>query len=169
MQFMNNREPFAKGVASSWEMKTKPQNVDQTACIGGFMIHGPFHPFWNMWSVSVVHLRDIEGGTKVNRKDPENTHEFQIVSIDSAKQENFDPHAEELKVPILMLSPPDLIHQVQLDSDIQAREILELMVKTICEKGVSPDSDLRPVWKILIDGTIEHIRSGAPCSVGATH
>lgn len=150
-------------VVKCWNLR-KPEKLarpDYNAHIAGWIINGPYHPFWRWWNLSIVHLRDIPGVEPAHVQFPGATHEVIIATINPERCSKPDIDAlERGTVQLPFLSPMDLVHQVILVSDEQAAELAELMINAILSGDYSPDSDFRGRWKSILDRTAEHLRLG---------
>jgi hypothetical protein len=147
------REPNFSGYAKGWKTTWQDDRPDSKACIGQYIIEGAFHPFWSQWVIACVSLADFPGAAPAKKHHPDNTHEFLIIAVDP--KQKLDPDV----VPTTsgyMLQPIDLIHQVKLPDDKDAADILELMVRSICDGKMSPDQDYRSAWKEIINNTVAH-------------
>ena len=77
------REPDVIGnVARAWRVPKPPDAPkDQDATVAAWLIEGPFHPAWQHWLMSVVHLREIPGVKPAVKRYPEAAYEFLIASL----------------------------------------------------------------------------------------
>lgn len=151
------QEPDFIGIGRAWEMRAGPQaRQEQSASLIGYVLHGPWHPFWHWWMVSVVHLRPIDGQA-ANKRYPEAEYEFMIVSIDPETPP--DP-AETFPQDVKYLTPIDVVEQFDGVSDDDARGICTAAVRAITQGGASPDQDYRSWWADAIRHTVEHYKAG---------
>lgn len=153
------KEPDVKGpAAEAWQIANPPTQPVATAAVAGWLIHSThFHPFWRWWSLSVVHLRDVEGVPAAVKDYPEAEYELMILSLDP-EADAPDPDHPEGGYPFLM--PPDLSHQFHGITDAEAQGLALVAVRAICAGRISPDADYRSIWKGTIAGTIDCIREG---------
>jgi hypothetical protein len=150
------------GSGRAWKIATTDpeileENVDWNAGVGSYLVHAPHgHPYWYWYCVGCVHLRDIPGQSRPPRRDfPEATHEMMFLALNP---EAPIPDVDDWQG-MRHLSPVDLEHQFQVNSDEEAAELTELVVRHICA-GQSPDQDFRTYWRGMIDETAERIRLG---------
>lgn len=144
----------------AWRLDLTKAKGDTTACIGEWLVQGPFHPFWSYWLVGAVHLRPIEGATQAPVINvPGASHEFLILSLDSPPAGTVRPDPDDFKT-FRILEPPDFVQQQIGLTDEQAAEIVDGMVRAIVELGWSPDSDNRRHWDAVVGKTAEHARLG---------
>jgi hypothetical protein len=149
------RDPDIKGrVAEAWLIKLKSED---RGTLAGWVVRGPFHPFWQWWMVTVVHLRDIPGQSPAHKSYPEAEFEFIILS---ANPEHSPPDPDNPAGGYKFLVPPDVVEQFHGVSDHDAKRILESSVRAICDGIMSPDSDYRSIWKETLAGTVQHFREG---------
>lgn len=151
------REPDFSGIGRAWEMQMgNHHRTEQEATLKGYVVNGPWHPFWSWWMVAVIHLREIPGTRPPHKHYPEAEYEFMIVSIDPETVPDPDqPFPQDIRY----LSPPDVVKQFHGVTDEQAAEICESAAHNIA-MGASPDSDNRRWWEGSIERTVEHYRQG---------
>ena len=112
--------------------------------LGLWLITGPFHPVWNQWIVSLIHLRDGENEQlPAQRKNPNLTHQLIIASINPDTPATADSPIEEIG----LLTPHDLAHQFQAENDAAALERVEQCLELVKQEKLSPDSDYRKTWQ----------------------
>ena len=161
-----------QGPTRAWLIaKSAVTRPDQEATIAGWLVNGPFHPLWQWWMLSIVHLRDLPGVPPAQKRYPEAEYEFMIVSLNPEKGV---PDIDELertgtwgdpeKPPFL--TPIDVTEQFHGITDAQAHEIAEKAVNAILDGWISPDQDFRSSWSRVIASTIDHYRRGVH---GAAH
>ena len=153
------RDPDYKGNGTAaWRVDiSNPMTAGQTATLSSWLVTGPFHPAWNHWAISVIHLREIEGTKPANKQYPEAEYEFLIVSLNPDHQPDPDNPTETFHY----LTPIDVVEHFHGLNDVQAEELCELCVRAIVDGRASPDQDWRPWWKACIKNTVEHIRTGS--------
>ena len=135
--------------AQAWHIPLHAMSpVARQATIGAWFIHGAFHPCWDHWLMSIVHLRDLPGTPPARKQSPEAQYEFIIASL--ANEGGHDPlHPETMEI----LSPLDLCYQFggMNDSDgtndAHVRNMLTDFVRLVCEGKASPDTDYRTFWQ----------------------
>lgn len=154
-------------VARAWKVAIPEAYTG--ASVANWFVNGPFHPLWRWWYVSCIHLRDIPGGVPTSMSFPEATHEMLILSLNPGDDlehpvppdiDALEAGSTKLEAMPGILVPPDLTHQVRLDSDEQAAEITGLMVEHMVAGTASPDQDFRPWWETVLDTTARHYREG---------
>jgi hypothetical protein len=145
-----------KGV-KAWKIDAAPLDLDQTATIEAWLVHGNFNPAWSYWQVAVITLKDIPGVPSAKKHYDEAEYEFQIVALQSPPKMHPDPDDVNTLWPLL---PPDAVIQFHGISDGHARGIVKAAVSAIVMDGVSPDSDNRMWWVQMVNRTVEHIREG---------
>lgn len=152
------RAPDFGGVAQAWKMEMgEDHRKEQEATIAGYVIRGPYHPFWKWWMISVVHLRPLDGVPPAKKHYPEAEYEFMIMSIDPEKPEP-DPD-KPFPQDVGYLTPADCVVQFDGVTDEQAAEVCEAAAKTIAN-GMSCDSDFRSWWEGSIRSTVQHYKEG---------
>jgi hypothetical protein len=150
------RDPDFRGVGTqAWRSRLQSDAPEHQAHLAGWVINGPFHPFWSYWVLGVVSLAEMPGVAPPNKVYPEAEYEIMIVSCDP---EHPTPDPDEAGW--VTLSPADLVYQFDGVTDEQAIEIAELMVRQIVAGEMSPDSDYRAEWKRRLDTTVEHYKEG---------
>lgn len=145
-----------KKFAEAWRIDIKKLderlNGAPHATLGVFLVKGPFHPFWDSWLVTMVHLRPAEGVPEAHKDSPEETHEFHISSLNPLAQNDekivYDP--DNLPLPFPVLDPIDVAVRFTATCDSQALDYLERSIKKIMSGAISPDSDFRADWKETI-------------------
>ena len=148
-----------------WRIRDSAKTLpDHEAALASWLIEGPFHPLWNQWQLSVIHLRDIEGVKPAFKQYPEAEYEFLIVSLNPDRRCDVDELEStgnwgDPAVP-KFLTPADVTKQFDGVTDRQAVEIGEAAIRGIVSGELSPDSDFRSAWERLIDGTVAHYREG---------
>lgn len=133
------------------------QKPDHEATLGMWIVSAPYaHPAWHMYSVSVVHLRDIPGAPPANKRYPEAEYELTIWALDPNVV--VDPDVHPLKLPIL--TPPNLVHQFHGVTDEQARAVTGALAYAFVDGLANPDTDFRTHTVHLLRQTIEHLVLG---------
>jgi hypothetical protein len=153
---MTDRKPDHSGVASAWKMEFGDYaRPEQAATLNGYVINGPYHPFWKWWMVAVIHLREIDGVPSANKQYPEAEYEFMILSIDPERNQP-DPD-KPFPQDVGYLQPPDCVVQFHGVTDEQAAEICQMSARAI-SMGQSCDSDFRSWWESAIKNSVKHVR-----------
>ena len=160
------RTPDQKGHGAEAWVITIPKTVKPHGTVKSWLVKGEkFHMLWNHWAVSLIHLRPYEGEPQppiLNK--PNMTHEVLIFALNPGEdQENrrvYDP--DNFPVPTPYMRPIDLSEQFEAPSDEKATEVVDLMVRAICDGIMSPDQDFRSVWKEVVAATAAHIRGECP-------
>ena len=159
------RAPDLSGVARGWRIDLVSANrqsgkPDTSATLAQWLVNGPFHPLWSYWIVACIHLRPIDGVPQAKVSVPGATHEFLIISLESAPgSPEHRPDPDDLST-WHILQPADCVHQEIGLTDQQAADICDLIVRAACEKGWTLDSDARSFWQDTIARTAEHFRLG---------
>lgn len=140
------RNPDIEGYAKAWIINWEETDSAQQACLKCYLIEGNFHPIWNQWCLSVVHLRDITGVPPATKIKPEYTHEFIIVAANPKVELDPDIRPE----PGWHMTPIDVCEQFKSPSDKDAIKLLNVAASFICGGKISPDQDFRMAWSKLI-------------------
>lgn len=127
--------------------------------VANWIVYVPMaHPFWNWYLVSCVHLRPdpAEPDKPPYISFPGATHEFLFMALNPEEPlPSLGPKADAQ-----YLTPVDLATQGILQDDQAATRVLELCVRAMVERGISPDQDNRSWWERAIQATCEHERLG---------
>lgn len=147
------REPDVIGnVARAWRVPKPPDAPkDQDATVAAWLIEGPFHPAWQHWLMSVVHLREIPGVKPAVKRYPEAAYEFLIASLHA--DGGHDPDQPQ---GWLWLQPLDVCEQFHGMGDGEAADMLRVFVGAVCDGIASPDSDYRRFWQQQLDLAMQH-------------
>jgi hypothetical protein len=165
-------EPTVAGPAGrAWRTRLKPigergkPDTDGTVCC--WLINAPgAHPFWSYWALSLIHLRPIEGTKQAHKAFETATHELMIMALDPSKP--LPPLDVSADWPLHWLTPLDVCQQFEVPSDEAADEIATLCVRSIVDGRISPDQDYRSYWRVSIEATAEHYRTGGHVWPGAS-
>lgn len=137
------------------EIPETKKNGDAHSALRQWVVKGPFHPFWNTWIVTVLHLRDLPGLQPSTKTSPEMTHEFIMFALNPGKDQFsptvYDP--DDLPFPLPYLQPIDVTCQVECKSDAHAVDLCDLAVKIIMDGHATPDQDFRPFWERTLPAT----------------
>jgi hypothetical protein len=143
-------------LARAWRISHPDEAADHPASMKAWLVCQPAsHPHWSFYSVGAISLADVPGVPPANKHFPEATHEFLVVALDPSKP--LPPIKRWEKA--AHLTPIDLCHQVVLDSDEHAQEIVDLLVRSACDRWLL-DEDHRAFWKRTLDTTARHYREG---------
>lgn len=128
---------------------------DHAGYVRGYLVHFPgAHAFWDEWTVEVIHLRDLPGVKPAHKRTEACSHEFLFTAFE--KEQPHDPDAFKGT----RLVPLDLVHQVEGITDEQARTILDLAVRLMCDCGIPPDADYRGFWTVTLTATAQCTAAG---------
>jgi hypothetical protein len=126
----------------AWRIDVTKMSSQHTTIVG-WILHCPWaHPMWANYALAIVHLREAPGIKDAHKKFPEATHEIQVLALHP--DWNGDPYA------LSMLMPPNLIEQATFIDDIAASQWLGDRIQQILRAELSPDSDYRKAWQILV-------------------
>ena len=155
-------DPVIVGSAGqAWAIPNRSPVPDHAACLCTYLLRAPgFHPFWDRWALSCVHLRPIEGVRPAVLNLPGASHELLIVAIDPAWNPPDEDDFGFSRGGVPFLSPIDVAQQFRVNGDRQAQELARLCVLAICRGHMSPDQDYRAAWKDTIEATADHLRRG---------
>lgn len=150
------REPDITGRGvRAW--KITDERPAARAGLGAWLVNCTWaHPAWSWWTVSVVHLRDLEGVQPAVKKYPAAEFEFLVMALDPECIHSLDP---DHPVGWKYLSPIDVVHQFHGVTDRVATQICEDAVRAIANGEMSPDQDFRRAWRENLDATVRHYRS----------
>lgn len=149
------REPDKKGSsAEAWKLPSprKLATKDQEATLAVWLVQGPFHPIWDKWLVSMIHLRDIPGVRPAEKK-PGMTHEIVMVAVHPTA----DVSVDEPPNSVPLLEPVDQVIQFAAATDEMAQQVFEEVIDLIC-RGASPDQDYRAAWNQVIPEIAQRMR-----------
>jgi hypothetical protein len=124
-------------------------------------VHGPYHPLWSWWQVSVITLEDVPGFPPANKQYPEAQWEFSVTSLNAGPgcdRKTVDIDAIERgdrKATPGFLTPQDVVVQFHAVTRDQAAQVCEHAVDAIVA-GQSCDSDHRQWWQGAVTKTVEH-------------
>lgn len=152
--------PYGK----AWQIApTTRRTLDHEAHVDGWLVERPgAHMLWRHWMVACISLRDIPGVPPAVKRYPEAEFELSIVTADPgtpAKPAVLTIEEAEANG-LALLQPPDVVFQFHGVPELEARTICKLVVDTIVNKGVSPDSDFRQWWMDTLRATVEHYKAG---------
>lgn len=134
------RTPIAStSFGAAWLIDLEPDEVARGSTSHG-IIHAPWaHPLWSWYVVWSVHLRPIEGFPPASLARPEATHEFQVWAA-----QDLDPNADRsADIVRKLLSPQNLVVQLELPDDAAALEITRRLLTAVARAELSPDTDHR--------------------------
>ena len=146
---MRNADIDANGI-KIWETKWETDDPQITALSQYLVESKRFHPHWSQWVVTAISLADVPGVPPANKDTPDMTHEILIISV------NPDVYLDPDVVPTeqWMMAPVDLVKQVSLPSDDEAKYVLKRIINQIASGRMSPDQDYRNAWKSVIDAIV---------------
>lgn len=138
------RSPDTQGhVGTAWLLTpSKPGGT-----VSMWLVKCPnLHPWWQWWTVSVVHLREVRDLPSAKRRYPEAEYELQIRTVDPEALPNPDPDLVDEGYDYL--EPSDVIEQFHNVTDAQAERIATAAIRGILDGAVSPNGDVR--WKSFL-------------------
>lgn len=100
------------------------------------------HAFWDLWVLSLVHLRPVEGQDDAKPAFPGAEFEILFGALDPDKEHSPDADPPTFHI----MRPIDLAVQFGGVTDAQALQIFKMVVGKMFEQGVPPDSDYRRFW-----------------------
>lgn len=166
---MANREPDLRGIAKAWHIRETPEIKAahvaswgyEDSGIDGWIINGPYHPFWSWWYVACISLRPVEGAPPTHKQYPEAEYELTFWSLQYPTDiELLEAGRIDEQKGLGFLHPADVTFQFHGLSDKQAAQLCEIAVRTIVN-GQSCDSDYRSWWLNALAQTVAHMRTGA--------
>jgi hypothetical protein len=154
------------GRVKAWKLRHVNRGGRTPAELGTWLVHDPgAHMFWSWWVVICVHLRPFEGEEQpANLQFPEATHEFVCMALQPStpKKAIPMPRPEDEDDPDFTfwpyMTPADWVVQVQLPTDEDAVELLDLLPKRLMEGNISLDQDYRQRWISIVKTTAGHYR-----------
>lgn len=175
-----DRAPDFQGIGKAWRVRLEdvkprtPQLAAQLRCtVASWIVQGPWHPFWDHWTLYVVSLQDEPGLGPAHRHYEEAEYEFAIWSLQPPDNSRVgirgDPSVEDLEATgqgLPMLTPADVITQFHGVTRDKAADIARATVQMIIQGGASPDQDWRAWWKVCIENTVRHARGEAHLPAG---
>jgi hypothetical protein len=139
--------------ASAWNIKL----TGNDACVGLWLVNGPFHPVWTWWAIIALHLRPIAGREDPYKEYPSAGHEIQIISLDPNHPIDIDDIDRGGALHIL--TPPDCFVQCGGLMDIQAAAVVTGVAYMVCH-GYSPDEEQQAWWRSAILRAAQLTRTG---------
>lgn len=137
-----------------WRPDPPMQNPAQISLVAQWLIRQPaVHPCWDYWSISLVHLRPVDGRPDPYLRFDGATHEIAIVALDPRVR----PDARDFST-LHPLFPPDLVHQVALPDDGYAARLAEQLLYFVLRGAATLDSDYRSGLEQLIDREAARLR-----------
>lgn len=149
------REPDQEGPAGkAWLLRPS----DPRASLGVWLVNRPgAHPWWEWWTVDILHLREEDGLSAPKKAYPEAQYEFQIRTIDPDDFPTPDP--DLIDEGYEFLEPPDVVEQFHGIDDAQAQALCARAIRSILKGDISPDQDFRAKWNTLIGKMVEELSS----------
>jgi hypothetical protein len=157
-------EPHRVGVRGCyWELDREAlcSSGDATATVlAVYLLDVPSaHPAWDCYLLSIIHLRDVPGIPAAHREFPTATHEILLWALNPESDASWNGIAFPPEGRFL-LTPPNLIEQVELPSDEYALELVALLARAFIDGILSPDTDFRRMQQQAIRETALHMREG---------
>jgi hypothetical protein len=150
----------------AWQVALQPLGQrgrpDYDATVGFWIVKAPqSHPLWWWYSLSIIHLRPVNGVREAYVSTPDSTHELLLLAL-SPECPVPDLYAIERNdySSLRHLVPANLAEQFQVANDAEAHRLGELAVSAIVNGLISPDTDYRSHWKHAIAETARHFREG---------
>lgn len=137
---------------------------DHDATLWSALVRVPgAHPFWSWWLLTVLHLRDIPGVRPAHLHFQGAEHEFSIIAIDPSEEgePNLEAFERRKQDGFPLLTPIDVCEQFAGMTDAQAVKLGQGALRAILAGQMSPDQDFRAAWKLMLAGTVNHLRTGA--------
>lgn len=145
---MITQKPWIHNLSTNtkvWTVIASDDDPNSVFDCGMWLIWAPWaHPLWQYHWISVVHLREVEGRDKPKIQFQGATHE--VISL--AQNPDIEPILEPLQLAPLM--PVNFAEQFIAANDAAANLQIEKLVKMVAQGGLSPDSDFRPAWRLLL-------------------
>jgi|SRR5581483_293135 len=145
----------------AWKMAQPPEtdmkaHPDWSACLMQYVVDFPnAHPHWNAYTVSVIHLRPIEGSEyPIHLNFPEATHEFMIMALDPNHDVIINEDKQLVGGTLHLLRSLNFVHQVTT-TDEGAIGALEYLMSMLGKCVSSPDSDYKSTNRQIIDGYLQ--------------
>lgn len=151
--------PDVKGPAArAWRIEFDPKNVLTPLQMGAYLVHAPAsHPMWPWYGIQAIALKDHPTtGQPCHVHFPGASHEFTVLALNPEKPLPTPPNPAGFH----FLEPADQCVQVILADDDQARQMIGLVIRAVCEGVLIPDQDWRSYWRTTLANTAEHIRLG---------
>lgn len=152
------------------EAARKPHGLD---C---YLIHQPgVNVFWSWWVFTGCDLYDDPDPSEWGKLPPKKhhataTHEFLCLAIspESGHYAGIEPpdgwdstdDRHPARVFRHFMKPAEFVHQEQLADNDQAKEIMRLFVKAVCDGHTAVDADFRRRNIQMLAATAEHFRQG---------
>lgn len=140
-------------------------NNDAGATVAWWLLTGGWHPLWPQFSLSVVHLRPLEGRPPAHLQFEGATHELLVLALNPGSPPRIHRAADVAKgLPNVggYLTPPDVVHQFTATDEEMVR------LASLCAYGcvgglLNPSTDdsrryLREQWLASCLRTLAHIR-----------
>lgn len=161
------RDPNTSGVAGrAWKVALDApwvKSAPNSTLVAWFLCVPSAHPFWSWYSISVIHLRDMEGVKPAIRQYPEAEYELIVIALDPGPDRNnhveYDPDGSE---PTKLLMPPNHVIQFHGLSDEQAAELGDRLAMAVCRGLLNPDTDHRRAWTKAVQQLVERYSARLP-------
>lgn len=153
------RDPDSEGSCGrAWKLQPAAPLPQQIATLSTWLVNRPgAHPFWEWWTVTVVHLREVDGLPEAARVYPEAEYEFQIRTLDPEVSPT--PHPDMVDEGYDYIDPPDVIEQFHGINDRQAQALCSMAIQEILDGHLSPDENFRAEWDKLIREKVSSLRA----------
>lgn len=116
------------------------RKVPPTSTVVWWLIHAPgYHPWWNNYQLSLIHLRPVDGLPPAKINLPGATHEVMLFAMSPDSQFSL----ESFMIP---LSPANFFGQFIAHDDESAAEKIKETVNEILIGSLSPDTDYVREW-----------------------
>lgn len=147
--------PDLQGRGRAWKVRGTSVTEENASIGADWLVHAPHgHPLWPWYAISGIHLRPLPIKGPPHLQFPGATHEIMFLALNPEKPL---PSIDDWHG-MAWLEPIDLAHQVIVQSDEKAVELVELVVRHIVIDGANPDQDFRAYWRSAINQTAEHLR-----------
>ena len=118
---------------------------EDDATLVHWVVEAPWaHPFWNSYSILLIHLRPMPDARETVFYLPDATHEFHVYALDPEKGR--EPLIKTGIPRQHWLQPANFVAQFIEISDDLARDRIRAVVQEICDGKLSPDTDWRSEW-----------------------
>lgn len=161
-KFLTAQTKRAPLYASRWKVwdvrnvEAHRKTPDHMAFIGGWLIEAPgVHPWWTLWRVDLIHLRDIPGVRPAYKRTPDMTHEVLSGALDP-----FQPADPDRPDTMKMMHPVDFAVQFKAPSDQVAGRVVASAMRACANGFIHPDTDFRMQWQTSLQSTADCIASG---------
>lgn len=140
------------GLRAAWRVDTSQVAGQWPAHLGGWVLecHGDIAMCaWHFWTLSLVHLRPVEGLPPANFQYPGAQHELVCIAMDPDEGNPLDK--VERGETVKHLVPIDFVLQFHGLDDATALRAAEKCVELVVAGILSPDRDYRRRWVQLLE------------------